>query len=201
MNDRKCSFCQLEFDDILELSTHLKMEYVSETAEMMKQRADMSNSTDSYYYRTHLRVQHTKIIPVEEKALLDVETQANKLHRLNYMENSLIDIQESIKDLWNEIRQAAQANAGTNRVYLKWLEKRIKAKHDDDEEKERKLSSESEKEEESEEDDEEEDNTEDLRYTKSEPVREHVSDNNATSYSGPKQIPKVLDKRPARPGR
>jgi hypothetical protein len=181
MNDRKYSFCQLEFDDVLELSTHLKMEYVSETAEMMKQRADMGNSTDSYDYRTHLRVQHTKIIPVEEKALLDVETQANKLHRLNYIENYLIDIQESIKDLWNEIRQAAQTNAGANRVYLKWLERRIKTKHD--EEKKRKLSSGSEKEEESEEGDEDydDDNTEDLRYTKSEPVREHVSDNNTTS--------------------
>jgi hypothetical protein len=75
----------------------------------------MSNNTDSY--KTHLRVQHTKIITAEEKALLHVEAQVNKLHRLHYIEDSLIDIPESIKDLWNEIKQAAQANAGTNRVY------------------------------------------------------------------------------------
>lgn len=154
----------------------------------------MSNNTDSY--KTHLRVQHTKIIPAEEKALLHVEAQVNKLHRLHYMEDPLIDILESTKDLWNEIKQATQSNAGTNRVYMKWLEKRIKTRRD--EEQERKLSSESEKEEEGEEED---DNTEDLHYTKIEPAREHVSDSNAASYSVLKQIPKVLEKRPARPGR
>ncbi len=38
MNDRKCSFCQLESDKVLELSTHLKMQHGSEIVEMMKQR-------------------------------------------------------------------------------------------------------------------------------------------------------------------
>jgi hypothetical protein len=152
----------------------------------------MSNNTDSY--KTHLRVQQTQIITAEEKALLHVEAQVNKLHRLHYMEDSLIDIPESTKYLWNEIKQAAQSNAGTNRVYMKWLEKRVKTKRD--EEQERKLSIESEKEEGEEEDD----NTEDLHYTKIEPACEHVSDSNTASYSGLKQIPQVLDKRPARPG-
>ena len=90
-----------------------------------------------------------------------------------------------------------RSNAGTNRVYMKWLEKKIKTKRD--EEQERKSSIESEKEEE--EGEEEDDNTEDLHYTKIEPACERVSDSNAASYSGLKQIPKVLDKRPARPGR
>jgi hypothetical protein len=78
----------------------------------------MSNSTDSYDdYCTHLRVRPPKVITAEEKALLSVETQMNKLRRLDYMEDSLIDIQASINDLWNEIKQAAQADAAANRVY------------------------------------------------------------------------------------
>ncbi len=78
----------------------------------------MNNSTDSYDYRTHLRVQHTKVITAEGKALLNVDAQVNKLHRLDYdyMADSLIDSRESIKDLWNKIKQAAQIDVGANKV-------------------------------------------------------------------------------------
>ena len=163
----------------------------------------MSNSTDSYDHRAYLRVKHTEVITAEEKALLHVEVQVNKLHRLDYMEDSLIGIQESIKELWNEIRQAAQADTGANRVYLKWLEKRVKAKRDDEEEQLRRLSSESEKEgEDEEEEDDDKEAIEDLHDTKSESAREQISDSSITaSYFGQKQITKVLEKRPARPGR
>ena len=103
---------------MLELSTHLKTQHSSETVETIKQRdQDMSNNTDSYDYRTHLRVPPTKVITAEEKAMLSVEISVNKLRQLDYMEGSLVDIKASIKDLWNEIKQAAQVYGDANRVY------------------------------------------------------------------------------------
>jgi hypothetical protein len=102
---------------MLELSTHLKTQHSSEIVETIKQRdQDMSNNTDSYY-RTHLRVPPTKVITAEEKAMLSVEISINKLRQLDYMEGSLVDIKASIKDLWNEIKQAAQVYGDANRVY------------------------------------------------------------------------------------
>jgi hypothetical protein len=81
---------------------------------------------------------------------------------------------------------------------MKWLEKRIKAKRDEEaEQQQRMLSSESEKEEGEEEDS---NNTEDLHYEKSESEHEYLADSIIVSYSEQKQMLKILDKRPARPG-
>ena len=50
--------------------------------------------------------------------MLSVEISVNKLRQLlDYMEGSLVDIKASIKDLWNEIKQAAQVYGDANRVY------------------------------------------------------------------------------------
>lgn len=82
---------------------------------------------------------------------------------------------------------------------MKWLEKRIKAPRDEEaEQQQRMLSSESEKEEGEEEDG---NNTEDLHYEKSESEHEYLADSIIVSYSEQKQMLKILDKRPARPGR
>ena len=161
----------------------------------------MSSSASQYDYRAHLRVQHIQVIRAEEEALLHAGAQVSKVNRLDYIEDSLLDIRESIKDSWNEINQADQADANSNRVYIEWLEKRIKARHDTEEQQGR-PSSESEKEEdkESEEDGKEEDNiTAYLHHINSEFACEHIAD--GIVASGQKQTWKVLEKRPARPGR
>jgi hypothetical protein len=122
------------------------------------------------------------------------------------MEDSLIDIRESIKDLWNEIKQAAQADSSANRVYMEWLERRIKPRHDR-EEQQSMLSSESEKdegkesEEEEEEDEKEDGTTENLHHINSEPGREHRGYCIVASASVQRKTWKVIEKRPARPGR
>jgi hypothetical protein len=157
----------------------------------------MSSGTDPYDYRTHLRAQHTHAIAAQEGAFLQVEAQVSRLNRLDYMEDSSIDIRKSIKDLLDEIKQAAQADAGANKTYMEWLEKRIKAGCDG-EEQQRRQSSESESEEESKEED---TITENLYHLKGEPRHKHRTDSIVAFTSVPKQDQKVLEKRPARPGR
>ena len=48
---------------------------------------------------------------------------------------------------------------------------------------------------------EDEDTIEDLHYTKSKPNREYIEDSITASCFGQKQMLKILDKQPARPGR